>query len=503
MGILAFVVSQGAGVRADPGFNPDADVSLSDYSTGANADVTSEFGVPKGDVNFDALITFTPGDPDDPSKGFFVAPGGDIPDGTEVGEHRSVATLGLLNGPCNNMLAVDFTLLDASLDTADTITFEEQFELVGGIPRGALQYPDFLNTLYPGITPWARMFSATNVAGVAVSLNFVVFAPGDMAGFSANWGYPSVTALNDPTAYLEPNPITDFCTPLETANTVYGLADGLAYRANPCAPGTYTFRSYSRGLPDADGDGFENDFDTCPYDANMGDARLPNTAGGGDGAAECDGAEELFGDGIDCACDPDPTLPSILDRTHCWPGSPGTTMDCDGDEYMNRQDNCPLVANPGQEDDDGDRIGNVCDTDGVAPKPEVTIELEVDISGPNVCPPEVVQIDIKPRRDPNSINLRSKGPIPVAVLTTEDFDATTVDPDTVQFGPSGASVDMTGSGKLRAAIKDVDHDGDLDLILRFRTQDTGIAPGDTEACLTGQTYDGVPIEGCDSVRTVP
>ena len=40
-------------------------------------------------------------------------------------------------------------------------------------------------------------------------------------------------------------------------------------------------------------------------------------------------------------------------------------------------------------------------------------------------------------------------------------------------------------------------------MLHFRTQETGIADGDTEVCLTGQTHDGATIEGCDSIKTVP
>jgi hypothetical protein len=113
-----------------------------------------------------------------------------------------------------------------------------------------------------------------------------------------------------------------------------------------------------------------------------------------------------------------------------------------------------------------------------------------------VVPPEEVEIDIKPGSFPNSINPNSKGVIPVAILTTADFDATTVDAETVRFGPAGAEA-------VHWALEDVDDDGDIDMILHFRTQDTGIKAGDTEAELTGKTIDGVGIHGSDSVRTVP
>jgi hypothetical protein len=110
----------------------------------------------------------------------------------------------------------------------------------------------------------------------------------------------------------------------------------------------------------------------------------------------------------------------------------------------------------------------------------------------------LAEIDIKPGSDPNSINPFSRGVIPVAILTTEDFDALMVDADSVLFGPAEAE-----KRHKRAHVEDVDGDGDLDLLLHFRTQDTGIALGDTEACVIGETYDGVPLMGCDSVRTVP
>lgn len=111
------------------------------------------------------------------------------------------------------------------------------------------------------------------------------------------------------------------------------------------------------------------------------------------------------------------------------------------------------------------------------------------------CQSIAVVLDIKPGSDPNAINPDGKGVIPVAILTTADFDATTVDATTVRFGPSEAEP------ARRGRIKDVDGDNDDDLILHFRTQETGITDGDVEACLTGLTTGGESIAGCDVIVT--
>ena len=59
-----------------------------------------------------------------------------------------------------------------------------------------------------------------------------------------------------------------------------------------------------------------------------------------------------------------------------------------------------------------------------------------------------VVIDIKPGSFPNSINPKNKGVIPVAILTTATFDATTVDPLSVTFGPH-ETVEAQGRGQYR------------------------------------------------------
>jgi probable HAF family extracellular repeat protein len=105
-----------------------------------------------------------------------------------------------------------------------------------------------------------------------------------------------------------------------------------------------------------------------------------------------------------------------------------------------------------------------------------------------------VSIDIKPGGYPNSINPKSKGRIPVAILATDTFDPTTVDPNTIAFGPKSAR-------PLQTTREDVDGNGRIDVVFHFSTRDTGIQCGDTSLSLTGETLDGT-IEGSDSIITV-
>jgi len=106
-----------------------------------------------------------------------------------------------------------------------------------------------------------------------------------------------------------------------------------------------------------------------------------------------------------------------------------------------------------------------------------------------------VDIDIKPGSDPNGVNPRSKGVIPVAVLGSVDFDATQVDSSTVEFGPDEASAVHDGH------VEDVNDDGFADMVFHFVVGDTGIECGATDATLTGETFGGDSITGTDMVKT--
>jgi hypothetical protein len=104
-----------------------------------------------------------------------------------------------------------------------------------------------------------------------------------------------------------------------------------------------------------------------------------------------------------------------------------------------------------------------------------------------------VNIDIKPRAYPNTINLTSKGTIRVAILTTTDFDANTVDPSSIIFADASA-IDWT--------MRDVNRDRKVDMVLNFKIQDLNLNSSSTVGILTGETVTGMAIEGSDSLVIV-
>lgn len=116
-----------------------------------------------------------------------------------------------------------------------------------------------------------------------------------------------------------------------------------------------------------------------------------------------------------------------------------------------------------------------------------------------VSPPSIeVTIDIKPGNQTNPINPKSSGKIPVAILSTPDFNAPSeVDKTSLTFGRTGDEFSLVSCNRRG---EDVNGDGLKDLVCHFKTKLTGFLFGDTEGILKGQTVDGVAIEGRDAVR---
>jgi hypothetical protein len=151
---------------------------------------------------------------------------------------------------------------------------------------------------------------------------------------------------------------------------------------------------------------------------------------------------------------------------------PPRAADSDGDGVVDPFDPCP--GSP--EDIDGFR-----DADG--------------------CPDP--RISIKPFEEPNPINRKSRGVVPVAILAGTSIDLTKVDVRSLRFGSCAApgaapAHDLARSSVLRAHLDDVNGDALRDLVAHFRQRETGLTRADVEACLEGQTADG-PFVASDRV----
>jgi hypothetical protein len=118
-------------------------------------------------------------------------------------------------------------------------------------------------------------------------------------------------------------------------------------------------------------------------------------------------------------------------------------------------------------------------------------------------PPEVIEvaIDIKPGGTANSINPSSAGNVPVAILSSGEFDAPSqVVVQSLTFGRNALDPSL-----LRCNLpgEDVNKDGFVDLVCHFATRLAGFQAGDTLGFLVGKSIDGAWIVGWDSVRIVP
>jgi ELWxxDGT repeat protein/cysteine-rich repeat protein len=127
-------------------------------------------------------------------------------------------------------------------------------------------------------------------------------------------------------------------------------------------------------------------------------------------------------------------------------------------------------------------------------------DLDLGDPGLSLDPPRVIAValDIRPGDPANAIPAGKPVRVPVALLGSESFDVASIDTATLAFGPDGAAPEATPAPRLR----DVNDDGYPDLVAFFRADAAGIAYGDSEACLLGDTLAGEQLLGCDAIRAL-
>lgn len=131
-----------------------------------------------------------------------------------------------------------------------------------------------------------------------------------------------------------------------------------------------------------------------------------------------------------------------------------------------------------------------------------TISLgDYDLAITGVSPATVqISLDIRPgSKELVRINPKSNAKLPVAILSSTDFDATSIDPASLKFGASGYEDSLA---KCNPVGQDLNADGRLDLLCHFEVKSMKLGEGDLEGILRGSA-NGVAFEGRGFLKIIP
>ncbi|MFC7134126.1 MULTISPECIES: hypothetical protein [Salinibaculum] len=133
---------------------------------------------------------------------------------------------------------------------------------------------------------------------------------------------------------------------------------------------------------------------------------------------------------------------------------------------------------------------------GTGETPDETPEKPDEPDEPEKPDEYEVEVNVRPALQKAIVNPESRVSIPVAVYSTDEFDARTVDTSTIAFGPAGAS-------PTRLATVDLNADGREDLLAFFEVQALGLEKDTEELEFRAETEDGTPVRGSDEIEFFP
>ena len=109
-------------------------------------------------------------------------------------------------------------------------------------------------------------------------------------------------------------------------------------------------------------------------------------------------------------------------------------------------------------------------------------------------PTHIALMDLEPSDPTNTLRADAQGNVTAVILSNAAFDAATVDPATVTLADAPA---RRQSGADRATLRDVDHDGQLDRVLKFARADLQLDSTTDVVTLKGETRSGEAVVGYD------
>jgi len=419
-------------------FNGSATIELTNAAPNAVSDITWGLAVPAGDLQLETYIPIaTPAEIMAQGPGHPLFGAGDPNLGDIMGVLTMDAKLGLNNNTCSDTLnGITFKLINATVDHTPAANIDplpwassgldgvfanldddddgdgSPGELLdaNGLPNHVDHFPFEPKPNYTLIQEVARYSASTMIAGTVSLLNILVYDPIDIYNVAPpshysdlkyrSSGYIMLILL----AWGSPSNITDMCSPLTMNLSLYGeskvnpcngnivapcntsmginnpvpgAGTGLQRYRNPLDPGTYLYFTYLQSGRDLDYfDDMENGIDTCPYVSTPDyDPRAmpPGDPGDDPDLDRIPGKDDpnLLGEQLlaGTGCDPTPL-------TNSNSGNHDLDIAPNGINWLNAEDNCPLVANSTQDENEYyipynistprggpefDQIGDACD----------------------------------------------------------------------------------------------------------------------------------------------